>query len=148
MRVEEQPRPVGRRDGSRDEVGDRLGVFGDDRLLLHRERGLGLGVVTSLDDDSEPPLRDPRLHLHRYVERDAAELLKPEAMLLDEVECEPVAAGWSRRDDLGFELDRLTGRHRAREGRANAVPDDRVSEGVEPMVRDLQSEVVLGTPGR
>ena len=77
---------------------------------------------------------DPRRHLDIELERSGADLGEPEAVLLDEVEGEPVAARRPRRRDREVELDPLLGRDVVRQRGARPVPDDRVAERVEPVV--------------
>ena len=118
------------------------GVLRDERLLLRGERGGRLLVGAAVDDDREPPLVDPRPHVDRQLERRRADLGEPEAVLLDEVEGEPVGAGRLRDGELELELDGLAGLDRMSEGRARPVPDDRVAAVVEPVVGELDARVV------
>ena len=142
MRVEDPARPVGRGKRAGDEVGGRDGILLDQRLLLSGERGGRLLVGAAVDDDREPPLVDPRPHVDGQLERRRADLGEPEAVLLDEVEGEPVGAGRLRDGELELELDGLAGLDRTSEGRARPVPDDRVAAVVEPVVGELDARVV------
>ena len=69
-------------------------------------------------------------------------------MLLDEIEREPVAAGRARREHARLELHLLAGLHDAGQRCARAVPDDRVPERIEPVVRDLHSLAAARLPRR
>ena len=77
-----------------------------------------------------------------------ADLGEPEAVLLDEVEREHVAAGRADDVDGQLDVDRRARRHRVRERGPHAVPDDRVAARVEPVVGELQPVVAAGAPGR
>ena len=68
MRVEQPPRPVGRRLRSCDEVRGGRRAVGDDRLLLGRQRCVRSLVGTTVDDDGEPALGDERLDVDLDVE--------------------------------------------------------------------------------
>ena len=125
-----------------------LGLDVDERLLLRGERGPCLLVLAAVQDDAEPPLREPRRHVDRALEHERPGLCEPEAVLLDQVEREPVRAGRPRADEVQLRLERLTGPDRLREGRALAVPDDRVPERVEPVRRELHALAAARTPGR
>src|SRR5262245_24612338 len=103
-------------------------------------------MLAALDDDAEPPCLDPRPHVHLDVERGRAELLEPEPVLLDEVEREPISTGRAGRDDARIQLELLARLHDVREWRANAVPDDRVPERVEPVVRELDARATACLP--
>jgi lipopolysaccharide transport system permease protein len=130
VRVEQPARPVGRRHGPGHEMRDRLGVGGHERLVLGGECGVGPGVGASVDGDTQTPRRDPGEHVDRDVERRAAELLQPEAVLLDEVEAEDVAAGRARNADVHGHVEPLAGGDGARERRPRPVPHDGVPERV------------------
>ena len=67
-------------------------------------------------------------------------------MLLDEVEREPVAAGRPGGDDARVELELLAGLDDPRQRRPHAVPDDRVPEWIEPVVRELDALAAAGMP--
>jgi len=84
-------------------------------------------------------LPDPRLDFDGEIERRGADLLEPEAELLDEVEGEAIASGRAGRDHGDVELHGLAGLDPPRKRSANAVPDDRVPERVEPVVRELDA---------
>ena len=139
--VEDPPRPVGRGHRAGDEVGRRDRALLDERLLLRGERERRLLALAPVDDHGQPPLVDPRPHLDRQLERRRADLGEPEAVLLDEVEGEPVGAGRLRDGELQLELGGLAGLDRMRERCAQAVPDDRVAAVVEPVVGELDARV-------
>ena len=119
-----------------------------ERLLLGGERRRRLRVRGAVKDDLEAAFRDPRLHVDGDVQRRRADLLEPEAMLLDEVEGEAVAPLRAWGDDRHLDLDRLARFDGPRQRGANAVPHDRVSEGIEPVVRDLDSLAPARSPRR
>ena len=148
MCVEQEARPVRRGGGSRHEMSDGCRVRGDERLLLLRQRRIGYWVASTVDDDAQPPLLDPRSHLDRQVERRRPDLLEPEAVLLDEIEREPVPAWRTGRHHARSELDGVTRSHDVAERRADAVPHDRVSQRVEPVVRELNTLAGTRTPRR
>ena len=81
--------------------------------------------ISGSDVDLDVARRDPHLG-------------EPEAVLLDEVEREDVAAGRAHPVHGDVELERLARRHGVRERRAHAVPDDRVAAAVEPVVGELE----------
>src|SRR5262245_727470 len=103
-------------------------------------------MLTALDDDAEPPCFDPRPHVDLEVERGRAELLEPEPVLLDEVEREPISTGRPGRDHARIQLELLARLHDVREWRTHAVPDDRVPERVEPVVRELDAHAAARLP--
>ena len=80
--------------------------------------------------------RVARQHLDVLLERRVADLREPEAMLLDEVDGEAVAAGRDRAAQRELLPQRLARSDGALERRARAVPDDRVAALVEPVVRE------------
>ncbi len=92
VRVENEGRPAGLRSGARDEVGDRDGIVIHHGLLLRRERCRRPSVDAAVNSDSETTLADPRQYLDIDRQWRAADLLEPEAMLLHEVEREPIGA--------------------------------------------------------
>ena len=67
-----------------------------------------------------------------------AELAEPEAELVDEVEREPVAARAAAVRERELDVDLVARRDRAAEVDAQAVPDDRVAELVEPVVGERE----------
>ena len=74
---------------------------------------------------------------------------EPEAALLDEVEGEPVAArAASARAAAARRSTRSPGATGGGEGGALPVPDDRVAELVEPVVRELHALAAARAPGR
>ena len=139
MRVQHEPGPVGRRNRAGDEVGDGDRVLGDERLLLRGECELELGVARAVHADREPPLVDPRPYVDGNIERRRAELGEPEAELLDEVECEPVAAGRTGRVKRELELDLVARLDDVGERRPAPVPDDRIAEWIEPVIGELHA---------
>ena len=79
---------------------------------------------------------DARQHLDGLARRVlAAQLGEPGAVLGDEVEGEAVAPGGIGARTVISSSTLLAGRYRPRKRRAHAVPDDRVSALVEPVVR-------------
>jgi uroporphyrinogen decarboxylase len=90
----------------------------------------------------------PRDHVDVLFERRIAELGEPEAVLLYEVDREPVAAGRNRAPEGELLAERLAGLDRARERRARAVPHDRVPSFVEPVIGNEQSLGVAARPPR
>ncbi len=147
MRVEEPARPVRRRGRARHEMRGRRRSLVDQRLLLGSEGGLRLRVGPPVHHDGESSLADQRLDLDLDVERLDTDLGEPEAMLLDEVEAEDVATRGARRVDEDVHLDRLARRDRSWERCSQAVPPDRVPTSVEPVVRELETVLAVGTPG-
>ena len=125
---------------------ERESVLGDERLLLRGQSRIRLGIGSAMQHDLESPLGDPRLHLDREVERHRSDLLEPEAVLLHEIEREPVAPLRTRRDDRHVELDLLARRDDSRQRRSDAVPHDRVPERVEPVIRELDSLLPARAP--
>ena len=117
-----------------DEMRDGLGLDVDERLLLRGERGPCLLVLAAVHDDAEPPLRDPRRHVDR---RPRARTTRPPRTRSGAPRPGRTRAGTGRaaagRRACSFALERLAGPDRLREGRALAVPDDRVAERVEPV---------------
>ena len=69
-------------------------------------------------------------------------------MLLDQVEREPIAAWRSGGEHVRVELDRLAWVDDVVERRANAVPEDRVPERVEPVVGEMDTLPLAGAPRR
>jgi hypothetical protein len=92
--------------------------------------------------------RRPRAVVDLDVEGFHPDLRQPEALLLDKVEAQDVAPGRPRRHERDVERDRLAGGDRVREGRARAVPDDRVQVPVEPVVGELQAVGAARAPRR
>jgi hypothetical protein len=137
--VEHEPRPSGLGRRTRDEVceGDRVRV--DDGLVERCKRCRRDRILTAVDSNAEPPLADSRSDLDVDVEWAAADLLEPEAMLLHEIECEPVRARHSWRRHGNRELDALAGGKRVRQRSSRPIPHDRVVEPVEPVERDLDA---------
>ena len=122
-----------------------------DLLLLGGERRPGRGDEAGLalaDANDESPGLEPRFHGDRNLERGVADLGKPEAMLVDEVEGEHVVARRNGRYHPNGELESLARRHRVRQGRAAPVPDDRVAQGVEPVIGELDAFGELRAPRR
>ena len=105
--VEQDCRPVRRRFRARDQMRDRQGVVENGGLVLRRECRRRGGVVAPVDSNAEPALADPRENVDVDRERETADLLEPESVLFDQIEGEPVAAGWARSVDLELELDLL-----------------------------------------
>ena len=111
---------------------------GDDRVSLGVGRAHPLSpVLRRLDTGRQVGVRlaGAREHLDIDRERRAAELREPRTPFRDEVEREPVRPGRDRRPDARRHpgaLSRLEGR----QGRAEAVPQDRVAAEVEPVVRE------------
>src|SRR5207253_980966 len=77
-------------------------------------------------------------HLDLQLERLVPELGEPVAVLDDEVEGEPVAAGRDRAAEGDGGLGAPAGLHGPEVG-ADPVPEDRVPEPIEPVVGELQS---------
>ncbi len=148
MRVEQQARPVRRRQRSRDEMGNRDGIVDDQRLLLRGESCLEPRVARAAHLDREAALRDPRSHDDGDVERLRSELGEPEPELLDEVEREAVMTWGPRREHRRLELDALARSNDVREAGPLAVPHDRVAERIEPVVRELDTLAAARAPGR
>ncbi len=146
--VQQESRPVGSRLRPRDEIGDGKRALGDQGLLLHRKSAPSRGVVRSVHDDAQAAFGDSRPYVDGNVERCRTQLLEPEAMLLDEIEGEAVAAWGTGSDHLHVELDLFARLYRPAKGRTNAVPDDWVPERVEPVVCDLNTLLPSGAPGR
>ena len=84
--------------------------------------------------DLERANGDARGDVDVDLERARADLREPEAVLLDEVEGEPVGARRPRGRDGQLELDALPRGHRMGKHRARSVPDDRVPERIQPVV--------------
>jgi hypothetical protein len=82
------------------------------------------------------------------IERGRPELGEPEAELLHEVEGEAIRAGRARRDDRGFDLQFAARLDHLRERDAVPVPDDRVAERIEPVVRELHALSPARAPRR
>src|SRR6187401_445443 len=139
MRVEEKPRPVRCGDRSRHEVSDGDRIVDDERLLLPGQRRVEFRIGASVHLDGKAPRLDTRTDLDRYVQGRGADLLEPEAVLVDEVEGEPIAARrpWGR--DGQLELDRRTWLDDVRERGPRAAPHDGVAERIEPVVGELDS---------
>jgi hypothetical protein len=60
-------------------------------------------------------------------------------VLVDEVERKDVVARGHGRREANRKLELLARRERAGQGRAVPVPDDRVAERVEPVMRELDA---------
>ena len=82
------------------------------------------------------------------LEHERARLREPEAVLLDQVDREPVRAGRPRPDEPELQLDDLARLNRLRERRPLAVPDDRVPERVEPVRAELDALAAARAPRR
>jgi hypothetical protein len=148
VRIEDSPAPVGLRPAARGEIRDRIALLAD-LLLLGGERRPGCGDelgVALADANDESPILQPRSHSDRNLERGVADLGKPEAMLVDEVEGEDVVARRNGRRHPNRKLESLARRHRVRQASAAPVPDDRVAEGVEPVIGELDAFVALRAP--
>jgi len=139
VRVEQPKRPIGSREGTRHDVGDGGGALLDEGILLRGECRQGVRVRISVDDHTKPALGDARQHDDGDVERRAANLREPEAALLDEVEGEPVAPGRPGGEYRRVELDLFARRDGTRQGCPDPIPEDRVSEWVEPVIGDLDA---------
>ncbi len=148
VRVEHEARPVWSRSGSPDEVCHGLGVHVHEWLVLGRERDLGALVGIAVHDDRQPSGPDAWCDNGVDHQRLAADLREPEAMLFDEVERESVAPGRPWGEQRNVELHLRRGRDRLGEGRPDAVPDDRVAERVEPVIRDLHAVGAARAPRR
>ena len=146
MRVEQQARPVRRGNSSGTEVRDRNSLVCDDGLLLGRQSRRGLVIVPADDNRSETPRRNSRPDLHLQVQRRSANFGEPEAVLLDQVEREDVAARRARRSYRNFDLDCFTRRDRPAEGSPQPVPDNRVPERIEPVVRESHAGLSTSPP--
>ena len=148
MRVEQQARPVRCGNSSGTEVRDRDGLVRDDGLLLGRQSRRGLGIVPADDNRSETPIRDPRPDLDRNIERGSTNFGEPEAVLLDQVEREDIATGRSRRCHWNLDLDRLAGCYRPCKGSPQSVPDNRIPERIEPVIRQPHASLPTSAPRR
>ena len=82
------------------------------------------------------------------VERLGSDLGEPEPELLDEVERKPVSARRSWREHGRLELDGLARPHDVGKRRPLPVPDDRVAERIEPVVRELHALAAARAPRR
>jgi hypothetical protein len=98
--------------------------------------------------DGEPAVVDAGPDLHREVERGRADLLKPEAELVHQVEREAVETRRTGGCQRRLELDGLARAHEGGKRRARAVPEDGVPERVEPVVRELDSLASTRAPRR
>jgi hypothetical protein len=85
----------------------------------------------------------PVEHLDVEVERCLPELAEPEAVLVHDVDREPVAAGRDRRSNRDVEGDAIA--RLSLDRSAKTVPHDRVAQFVEPVVRDREP---IAPPGR
>jgi uroporphyrinogen decarboxylase len=148
VRVEQPARPVGRRHRARDEVRDRGRLVLDDRFLLRRERGRRLGVVATVNMHGEAAFGDPGQDLDLGLERHDPHLREPEAVLLDEVEGDPIAPGRARRADRQVQRQGFAGRDRSAQRGAQSVPVNGVAERVEPVVRELHALAASRAPRR
>src|SRR5919109_5230952 len=77
-----------------------------------------------------------RCHVDVELRREVAELREPEAMLVDEVEGEPVATRRNRTAHVELALDTFAWLRIYVE--AQAIPDDRIAPIVEPVVGDVE----------
>ena len=98
-------------------------------------------LVVRLGAEDPRTARVARRHVDVLFIRCHAELGEPEAVLLDEVDCEAIAAGRDRRAQRERLAQGLAGLDGALERSPDAVPDDRVPALVEPVIR--QEEAVL-----
>ena len=144
--VEDEAGPSGLGCRARDEVrdGDDVGVH--DRLVERCKRRGCDRVLTPVKSDAETTHVDSRSDLDIDPERGTADLLEPEAVLFDEIEREPIGAGRPGRGYLELELDAVARRDGIGEWGPRPVPDDRVSELVEPMEGDLDTFVPVRAP--
>ena len=135
--VEDEAGPprLGRR--PRDEVRDGDDVVVHDRLVERCERRGRDRVLTPVESDAETTHADSWGDLDIDRERRTADLLEPEAVLFDEIEREPIGAGRPGRGYLELELDAVARRDGMGERCPRSVPDDGVSELVEPMEGNL-----------
>ena len=78
----------------------------DERLLLGGERGRRPLVEPAVDDDAEPALVDERQDVDLDLVGRHTDLGEPEAVLLDEIEREDVAARRTHRLDAHLDVDR------------------------------------------
>ena len=147
MRVEEVPRPIRCGKGSGREVRDRDSLVLDDLLFLRGQSRRSLRVGATDDNNPETPLCDSRPDLHGNIERRRANLGEPEAVLLDQIEGEDVAARRARRRYRDLDLDRLAGRDWPRKRGADPVPHDRVAKRVEPVVGKPHAGLPARAPG-
>jgi len=120
-------------------VSDGNGVVDYDGFILRGERFFELHVDGAVNGDPEPSLRDPRSDLDGDIERLRPDLGEPEPELLDEVEGEAIPAGWSWCEHRRLELQGLARPNDLGKCRALPVPDDRVAQGIEPVVRELDA---------
>ena len=142
VQVEDPPRPLRRRRYAVAEERDGVGL-GERRqlLLLLGKRGF----VSAHDRERSP---DPPLDRHIALEHRVAELRQPQPSVVDQVEREPITAGWDRPAHLDVGLDPLSRRDRMWQVGAEAVPDDRVAAVVEPVVCELDSDQAALRPPR
>ena len=120
-------------------MSDGDGVIDDEGFLLRGERFLELHVDGAVDLDPEPSLDDSRSYLHGDVQRLGPDLGEPEPELLDEVEGEAIPARRPWRENGRLELQGFARPNDLRKGGALPVPDDRVAQGIEPVVRELDT---------
>ena len=146
--VEDDGGPSGLGCCARDEVRDDDGVRLHDRLVERRQSCSRDRVRTSTNPDAEPTLGDPRSDVDIDRERTAADLLEPETVLFDEIESDPIGAGRSRRGHAELEVDAVSGCDRSGKWCPRPIPDDRISQAVEPVEGGLDALDSMRAPRR
>jgi len=141
--VEDPARPVGFGDDSRRQPGDRLGLLQADGGLFEVCERPRIGTA-----DGQRPALETRTDRRVPLQRHVAELCEPVAVLLDQVEGEPVWPCRDRRPHPDLPPDAFPRLDRPLERMAGAVPDDRVPAFVEPVVSELDSLAAARAPGR
>ena len=121
---------------------------GDDRVALGVSLvDTTLPALASLDPGRNVGVSrlDARKHVHRRLQLLAAELGEPCTELGDEIECKPVPSGRDRRAYARLD-DGLLVRREVRDVRSLAVPDQRVSALVQPVIPKMDAVAPLDVP--
>ena len=106
-----------------------------ERQLLRARRELPARRDVYVGDLVQSGRVHAREHVELFIRAAVPELREPGPVLGDEVEREAVRAGRHRRAHVQAHRDALAGRDGLRKRGADPVPDDRVAERVEPVVR-------------